>query len=92
MAISQILRERAIRSANIIFLLLLPLGFGLAIAGTSLETRHFGVFFPFIFLLTLLPDLRSEKNYVKYKRIFGIVLITMCIVHLTWLAIKLAQL
>ncbi len=45
------------RTAPILFLLFLSIGFSLAVAYTSIETRHFAAFLLPILIVSLLPDL-----------------------------------
>ena len=88
MAIWQICRKQEMRSVTLLFLVFLSLGFTIAIAGTSLETRHFGVFLPYIFLIGLLPDLRKKINLSRYKKLLLIVIAGVLVIHLSWVILK----
>ena len=57
LSIDQIWKNKLIRSPSLLYLVFTSFGFTLAIACTSLETRHFAVFLPLMFLLSLLLDL-----------------------------------
>jgi len=72
-----------------VFLLLLSLGFTIAIACTSLEARHFVVFLPPIFLLALLPDFSARSVRVNYKQHLTFTFACVTVVHLAWVAIKI---
>lgn len=89
LSLIKIWRNKEERTPAIMFLLFLSLGFTLAIAGTSLETRHFGAFLVPIFLLVLVPDFRLAKIRNNYKQLMQVVLIGVGLVHLTWVIIKL---
>ena len=67
----------------------LSLGFTLSIAGTSLETRHFGVFLVPMFVLATIPDLRVPEYWNSYKRYLSIVFAGVVLVHLAWVVLKL---
>jgi len=88
MAIWQICRKQEMRSVSLLFLFFLSLGFTLAIAGTSLETRHFGVFLPYIFLIGLLPDLRKKINLSRYKKLLLVVIAGVLVIHFSWVILK----
>lgn len=89
LSLIQVWRNKNERTPAIMFLLFLSVGFTLAIAGTSLETRHFGAFLVPIFVLLLLPDLRLAKVRNNYKQILQIMLAGVAVVHLTWAILKL---
>lgn len=88
MTVWQLWKRNESRSAFLLFLLFLSLGFTMAIAGTSLETRHFGVFLPSMFLLALLPDLREKINLKNYRKILVLVLGGVFSIHFSWLVMK----
>lgn len=88
-ALRQLKRDKATRSPALLFMVFLSLGFTLAIAGTSLETRHFGAFFIPVLLLATLPDLRISILQQQYKSFVYIILTGVLVVHLAWIAIKL---
>lgn len=89
LSLHKIWEDKSIRSPKLLFLLLFSLGFTVAIAGTSMETRHFGVFLPPMFLLALLPDFSIRAVRVNYKRLLMLTFAGVVLVHLTWIAIKL---
>lgn len=88
MAIWQLWKRNESRSVFLLFWLFLSLGFTMAIAGTSVETRHFGVFLPYVFLLALLPDLRQKINLNNYRRILVLVLGGVFFIHFSWVVVK----
>jgi hypothetical protein len=77
------------RTPPVLFLLFAVFGFTLAIAGTSLETRHLGVFFGPMFMLALYPDMRLISVKHRYKKILIAVLSSVFIVHYLWAVVKL---
>lgn len=86
---TQLWQNRSERTPAIMFVLFLSLGFTLAIAGTSLETRHFGAFLAPIFVFALLPDLRIGPVRHKYRQLLKIMFIGVVVVHLAWFILKL---
>lgn len=72
-----------------LFLAIVSIGFTMAIAGTSLENRHFGAFLVPIFLLALSPNLADRKILRKYRRLLMIMLIGVFGIHILWLFIKM---
>jgi hypothetical protein len=89
LSLRKVWADKSVRSPAIIFLLLFSTGFTVAIAGTSLETRHFGVFLPPMFLLALLPDFCERSVRVNYKQLLMFTLTGVLLVHLAWVAIKI---
>jgi len=89
LSLHKIWKDKSIRSPAILFLLLFSFGFTVAMAGTSLETRHFGTFLPPMFLLALLPDFNARSVRVNYKQLLMFTLAVVVFVHLAWIAIKL---
>ncbi len=88
-ALNQILFNKKMRTPVLLFLVFLFLGFTLAIAYTSLETRHFGAFLLPILLLATLPDLRVPIIWRNYKIFSYIMLASVLLVHLAWIVLKL---
>jgi hypothetical protein len=82
-------KDSAARSPAILFLAFVALGFTVAIACTSLETRHFGVFLPSMFVLAVLPDLRVSSVRINYLKFLMVVLGGVAFVHLAWGILKL---
>lgn len=88
LALRQIWKDKRQRTATIMFMLFLLLGFTLAIAGTSLETRHFGAFLAPIFVLALLPDFNSPIVRHNYKLVLITMLTGVLLVHMAWAIMK----
>lgn len=88
LAVWRLIRCASLRSATSLFLLFLTLGFTLAIAATSLETRHFGAFLIPMLALGVLPDLRLPADRAAYVRLLALLLCTMTIVHAAWAVLK----
>ena len=70
-------------------MLFVSVGFTLAIAGTSLETRHFGNFLVPVFVLALLPDLRIRIERRHYRQLLILMLGGVAVVHAAWVVLKL---
>ncbi len=70
------------RNAPKLFLVFCIAGFTVAVAITSLETRHLGVFLPLAIILACTPDYRTSGK--TYARITYAVLAGVVGVHLVW--------
>jgi len=73
-----------------VFMLAIVLLFGVGIALTSLESRHFGAFIVPAFCLALRPDLRAGKDRRQYHDVLIVLLSLLGAVHLAWAVLKLA--
>lgn len=89
LSILRIVQDKDVRTPSLMFLLFIMIGFMLAIAGTSLETRHFGAFLVPVLVLALLPDLTLKKYRHAYKVFLVIFISIMAMLHFVWLVIKL---
>jgi len=87
-SILRLFRNKQGRSGSVLFMLFLTLGFTLAIAGTSLETRHFGAFLIPVFVLASIPDLRVRNVRLQYRQYLFVVLLGVIVVHLAWIILK----
>lgn len=90
LAVWRVARRPALRNASSLFLLFLTLGFTVAIAATSLETRHFGAFLVPMLAFAMIPDPRVPADRAGYARLLTLLLCTMTIVHLAWALLKSA--
>ncbi len=88
MAGSRLIKNKKLRTPNLLFLAFTSIGFTLAVAGTSLETRHLGVFLIPVLVLALLPDLRIPHQRRRYNFYLSIFLSGVLTVHLAWIALK----
>ena len=89
LSVTRLWTNKSKHTPAILFVLFLSLGFTFAIAGTSLETRHFGAFLAPIFVLALLPDLHVSAVRRNYKKLLKIMFFGVAIVHLAWIFLKL---
>jgi hypothetical protein len=89
LSVWQLWEHKTQRNPMILFMLFIVAGFTLAVAGTSLETRHHGVFFTQLFVLLLLPDLRERMVLLKYKQLLMIMITGVITIHLLWFIMKL---
>jgi hypothetical protein len=89
MTLWQLWGQKEKPTSEILFCLFTTLGFTVAIAGTSLETRHLGVFLVPIFITALLPDLRVDSVWNKYKQLLTIFILSVVLVHIIWLVLKM---
>lgn len=88
LALHQLWKDKSSLSPMVLFLLFLVIGFTLAIAGSSLETRHHGAFFVPLFLLALVPDLRIRFEWRQYKQLLKLFLSGVVWVHMAWIVLK----
>ncbi len=79
------------RSFPVMFILFVVIGFSFAIAGTSLETRHLGVFFVPIFIIALLPNMQNAVVRDNYRKILFLLIVALLLIHFAWLFIKLGS-
>jgi hypothetical protein len=89
LAVWQVLKSRTQRTAPVLFLVFSAIGFVLAIAGTSLETRHLGAFLGLTFVLAILPDLRVRAMRQQYRLLLATMLVSVVVVHVMWVVLKL---
>lgn len=80
--------NRALRTPALTFLAFTVLGFMVAIAGTSLETRHFASFFAALAVLACVPDLRAYKDRTAYRYLTVAFVGAMVMLHAAWVALK----
>ena len=85
-----IVTNRWLRSPGFLFVVIVPLTFSASIALTSLESRHFGVFLPLVFLVGLMPDLRDPSENRLLRFLLVVTLAAMFFVHLTWFVVRYA--
>jgi hypothetical protein len=89
LSIRTLYMDRSRRTPQLMFCLFVVVGFTLAIAGTSLETRHIGAFFGPVFILGLIPNLSVRNVWHNYCQFLSTTLICVFSIHLVWLALKL---
>jgi len=89
LTIWRIISRKSVRTPVLMFQLFVVLGFMLAIAGTSMETRHFGNFFTPLLALAMLPDLSLKKDLKIYRTLLTIFVVMMALLHAAWLMIKI---
>lgn len=75
---------------TLVFLSITYAGFSLAVAGSSLETRHLGSFSLPLLILSLVPNLNSIEDRSLYIHFLGAWLALNVLVHLAWAILKLA--
>jgi hypothetical protein len=74
---------------TLVFLSITYAGFSLAVAGSSLETRHLGSFSLPLLMLALVPNLSSREDRSLYIHFLGAWLALNVLVHLAWAILKL---
>ncbi len=83
-----IVSDRRLSSPAFLFILLVPMVTSVSIALTSLESRHFGVFLPLIFLVSLMPDWRDPLQ-ARILRAFLLVIVSGGVIaHAAWAALR----
>jgi hypothetical protein len=85
----RVFRIKKLRTSAILFLLIVTIGFIIAIGLTSVETRHVGAFFLPLFVLSLIPDISSGRDKIVYQKLLRYYLIIILIGHLAWAILKL---
>lgn len=88
LAVWQVIRYKSFRTTPLLFLLFLSIGFTLAIAFTSLETRHFATFLVPILILSSSPDLTQRQPKSAYLKLLRMFIGIMLAIHFVWLLIK----
>jgi hypothetical protein len=88
LAVWRVMRGDIFRRAVLLFLLFVVTGFALGVAATSLEGRHFGVFFVPLLVFALIPDLSDPRERAVYWRTLVLYLGVIAVVHLTWVILK----
>lgn len=84
----QLFKFRERRTPAVMFLGMTVVGFTLAIAGTSLETRHLGAFLVPLQVLASMPDLNLSEVRLQYRYLLGTMLFGVVVVHLVWAVLK----
>jgi len=79
---------RSLQSAPLLFVVFSFAGFTLAIAYTSIETRHLGAFLILLLLLAVVPDLSTHADRKMYKFALTILMAFIVPMHLVWLVYK----
>lgn len=88
LAIWRVCNPGTVRTAPLLFLVFVPLGMLLAVAGTSLETRHFGAFLVPVLVLATLPDLSARSEWATYRNFLVLFIVSMLVIHCAWAALK----
>jgi hypothetical protein len=89
LAFWQIIHDKLLRTVPILFLLFLSIGFTLAVAYTSLETRHFSAFLLPVLIVSMQPDLEEKHNELIYFKLLKWFLGIIITIHFAWILIKL---
>lgn len=90
LAVLRVIKSKMLATPPILFLLLSFVGFTLSVAGTSLETRHFGVFLPILLLIAMVPDLSLKRDRLAYRKLLTLFVSAIVLVHLAWAVMKFA--
>ena len=83
-----IIKNKFTRTPQILFLLLISIGFLIGCAVTSLETRHYGAFFIAVIIFSITTDMRNSYNWNLYKLAAQGFIIFIMIVHVAWILLK----
>jgi len=89
LSLRRLYRVKNFRTPPMVFNVVVVLGFTIAIAGSSNETRHLGAFLVPLFIVALLPDLTIKKEKRAYKDLLFPYLLAMTIVHLLWAVLNM---
>lgn len=82
--------ETDLRKLALVFLSITYAGFTLAIAGSSLETRHLGSFSVPLLILAIVPNLGTSADRSAYLNLLGAWGGLNVLVHLAWATLKLS--
>lgn len=77
------------RKVALLFLAFVYTGFTVAIAGTSLETRHLGSFLVPLLIVATVPDLRFRSEILIYRKLLGAWLGLIIFIHIIWTILKI---
>jgi hypothetical protein len=88
LAVRLILSDKQNRRAPLIFLLFVVVGMTMAIALTSLETRHWGAFLVPLFVVALLPSLSNVTERRQFQRLLVLQLFGVAAMHVAWFMLK----
>jgi hypothetical protein len=89
LAMLGIRRKRIARTPPLMFLVFVFAGFTIAIAMTSLETRHFGSFQAAFAILAAIPDLDAPGERARYRQLLATLILVMGTIHVAWICLKL---
>lgn len=87
-AIWEIIKNKEKRTLPIMFLFLLSSGFTIAVAYTSLETRHFAAFLLPVMILSLVPNFAIDKIKVSINNLRIRFVLVMVAIHFLWIILK----
>jgi hypothetical protein len=87
-AMSRIFGDKSRRTPATMFLVFLAIGFTIAIAGTSIETRHLGAFLVSFQVLAVIPDLRIRDDLNAYRGSARLFITAIVAVHIAWAVLK----
>jgi hypothetical protein len=91
MAVKYLFKNKVVTNrSTFIFLILVSIGFTIAIVMTSLEMRHFGTFLVPVILLAGFVELENIQWAVRYKRLLQVYLLGIAGIHMVWLFLKLS--
>jgi hypothetical protein len=84
----RVVKRKEVRTAPVLYLLFVAIGLTLAVAGTSMETRHSGVFLVPALVLATLPNLTDRAECESYRRLSVLFACLVFLIHLAWLVLK----
>ena len=88
LSVYRMAKHKELRTAPLLFLLFVTVGFTLSIAGTSVEQRHLGSFFVALILLAMVPNLKSGLDRGAYRFLLRIFVGMMILLHALWAPLK----
>jgi hypothetical protein len=87
-AFTRVFGNAALRTPPLTFLAFCVVGFTVAIASTSVETRHLGAFLICFQVLALVPDLRVHNDRALYVRLAQLLVGAAVVGHAAWAVLK----
>lgn len=81
-------RRRESHASGRLFIALYSISMVVAVAATSLETRHLGQFFPALLLLAVIPDTRVRDDRRMVRSMAALWVGVLVLVHLAWAGMR----
>ena len=71
-------------SLAILYITFSSAGFLVAVVASSIETRHWLVFYMSALIIALVPDFRLPHVKMRYKKLTAVIFASIIVLHLAW--------
>ncbi len=88
-AVWLIYAHKTMRTPPVLYTMASAIALSVAVGMSSMEARHLGSFIMMPLLLATLPDLRVQKVRVLFRKLLGLMLFGMGMIHVLWVVIKM---